>query len=212
VNPPRRAKTRYPLLLLVGGLLASGTLCARADDEVRSNLQVLQLIAGRLADSVAAAGLSHDSTYVTLTVNPQEVRWFLGVSVEQPFRQRGWMLSGSPLTRFGAEFSFYELKVTYSNPHRSGLFGARLADRHVSVRAHVRLSDLRTGSALVDEEKSLQLEDVVEMSLIESLENPSIPQTHGAFPAEGFFTGWAEPLVLLGAVAVAVYLLFTVRS
>jgi hypothetical protein len=56
------------------------------------------------------------------------------------------------------------------------------------------------------------MSDVVEVSLIESLENPSVPQTHGVFPPEGFFAGWAEPLVLLGAVAVAVYLLFTVRS
>jgi hypothetical protein len=198
--------------MLAGVLLASGSLSARADDEIRSNLQVLQLIAGRLADSLAAVGGPRDSSQVALTLNPQDVRWFMGVFVEQPFRDRGWILSGTPVAHYGAEFSFYEMKVAYANPRRSGLFGARLADRRVSVNAHVRLSDLRTGRVLVDGEKSLELEDVVEMSLIESLENPSVPQTHGTFPSEGFFAGWAEPLVLLGAVAVAVYLLFTVRS
>jgi hypothetical protein len=36
--------------------------------------------------------------------------------------------------------------------------------------------------------------------------------TKGYLPPEGFFSTWAEPLVIIGAIAVAVYLLFTVRS
>jgi hypothetical protein len=36
--------------------------------------------------------------------------------------------------------------------------------------------------------------------------------TQGTLPGEGFFSSLVEPLVMIGAIAVAVYLLFTVRS
>jgi hypothetical protein len=50
------------------------------------------------------------------------------------------------------------------------------------------------------------------MSDVESLENSGIPATHGVIPKEGLFSTFLEPLVAIGAMAVAVYLLFHVRS
>jgi hypothetical protein len=186
----------------------------RAEEEpvTPSNLRMFQSIAGRLADSLGITQATGDTLSVVLTIYPQDVRWFLREPAEQALRKRGWTVTSAPAERFAAEISFLEMKVKYANPRRSGIFGPKLVDRRVTVQAQMRLTDTRESRMLVDGERTLEASDIVEMSLIESLENPSVPQTHGAYPSEDFFGGWAEPLVLLGAVAIAVYLLFTVRS
>jgi hypothetical protein len=193
------------------GLAASETR-AEEDPPSPSNLQLFQSLAGWMADSLVAQDAPAESASVVLIVNPQDTRWFLADVAERKFRERGWKVATAGTARYAADISLYDMKVTYGNPRRRGIFGARIADRNVAVHAHIRLSDLRDGTIVTDGERTADISDVVEMSMIETLENPSVPQTHGAYPPEGFFAGWAEPLVLLGAVAVAVYLLFTVRS
>ena len=54
-------------------------------------------------------------------------------------------------------------------------------------------------------------EEVLETEIRE-LENPNLPVTQGTLPTGGFFSSFAEPLIVLGAVAVAMLLLFSVRS
>jgi len=56
------------------------------------------------------------------------------------------------------------------------------------------------------------MRDTIQVSQVPLLEDPNVPVTQGTLPAEGFFSSLAEPLIMIGAVAVAVYLLFTVRS
>jgi hypothetical protein len=153
VNPRGGTTSRFPLLIVAGALLASTVPCARADDDGRtaSNMQLFQAIAVGLADSLATADVQRDS--VSVTVDPQDVRWFLSVSAERAFRERGWNIARAPSARYAAEFTFYEMRVTYANPRRSGIFGARLVDRQVSVHAHVRLADLRGGGMRMDGER-----------------------------------------------------------
>jgi hypothetical protein len=54
--------------------------------------------------------------------------------------------------------------------------------------------------------------DTIGLSDIGQVENPAYPFTRASVPAEGFFDTLAEPLIVLGAIGVAVYLLFSVRS
>ena len=75
-----------------------------------------------------------------------------------------------------------------------------------------KLVDDRSGVITLNREFREELHDTIRVSAIPSLEDPGVPLTQGALPPEGFFSSLVEPLVMLGAVAVAVYLLFTVRS
>jgi hypothetical protein len=75
-----------------------------------------------------------------------------------------------------------------------------------------KLVDKQTGILMVNKEFREVMVDTVRMAEIPTLEDPNVPQTQGTRPSEGFFSSLAEPLIMLGAVAVAVYLLFTVRS
>jgi hypothetical protein len=61
-------------------------------------------------------------------------------------------------------------------------------------------------------ERKAAYADTILLSQVESIEQPAIPSTRGTVPPEDFFSGLVEPLVIVGAVAVAIFLLFTVRS
>jgi hypothetical protein len=104
------------------------------------------------------------------------------------------------------------MKVQYSNLRRPGIFGSRVLDRMIVLLARLRLVDRATGVVLMTGERKAFFSDTIDLSEIERIEHSALPETRGSIPAEGFFSGIAEPLVLVGAVAVAIFLLFTVRS
>ncbi|MHB1688047.1 MAG: hypothetical protein ACYCVH_11820 [Ignavibacteriaceae bacterium] len=54
--------------------------------------------------------------------------------------------------------------------------------------------------------------DTVNYDQLKNLQNISYPFTHGEIPAEPFLSSFFEPVVAVGATALAVILFFTVRS
>jgi hypothetical protein len=102
--------------------------------------------------------------------------------------------------------------VGYANVRRTGFLGSKVVDRTVSVELSAMIADKQGGGVLLSRTFSRTMDDMVELSDIERLENPGIPATHGVLPGEGFFSMILEPVVAIGAVAIAVYLLFHVRS
>ena len=70
----------------------------------------------------------------------------------------------------------------------------------------------RTGEILWSDDLLEQYSDTIEYAALSSIENPGVPMTKGKLPSEGFFSTEFEPLVVLGTIAVAVILLFSVRS
>ena len=54
--------------------------------------------------------------------------------------------------------------------------------------------------------------DTISVDEIKSVENISYPFTQAEVPAEPFFSNLWEPVIAIGAAAVAVYLFFSVRS
>ncbi|HMK39561.1 MAG TPA: hypothetical protein VK569_09485, partial [Bacteroidota bacterium] len=92
------------------------------------------------------------------------------------------------------------------------LFGSQVLDRSVVLLARLRLTDRRREAVLMAEERRAEHSDTIELAQVEGMEHTAIPSTRGQIPSEDFFSGVVEPLVIIGAVAVAIFLLFTVRS
>jgi hypothetical protein len=110
------------------------------------------------------------------------------------------------------EFAVLRMEIRYSDPHRSGVFGERLVVRTASLSLAVRVTDLFPKKLLLEKEYQSELRDTVAVAMIRTLENPALPETHGTLPDAGFFANFAEPLVMIGAIGVAVFLLFQIRS
>jgi hypothetical protein len=102
--------------------------------------------------------------------------------------------------------------VSYDDVRRDGFFGEKVVSRTVQVAFSVKVVDRRAGTHLLVQDFSEEATDTIGLSQIQEVENPNISVTRGTLPAEGFFTSLVEPLVVLGSIAVAVYLLFHVRS
>ncbi len=204
---------RQFLAVLIAGLgLAGGLHAQDSSSAAATNLRVYQSLASSLADSLATLVPSADSPRVSVKTAPADIAWFLQDAVERPFRAKNCVIAGNDSARFGVEFGATGMKVQYSNLRRESMFGARVLDRAVVLQVRLRLVDRVLGTVIVTGERKAGFSDTVALSQVESLEQAAIPSTRGTIPPEDFFSGLVEPLVIVGAVAVAVFLLFTVRS
>jgi hypothetical protein len=145
-----------------------------------------------------------------VTVIPTEI----GLPLEQDF-VRGLGTPGAAISRSDTaglrlELAITEARVLLEDSRREGLFGPRIADRLVVLEG--RAKTLGGGSADAYYELSRSSRDTVRLSGVEGLESPSLNFTRATLPRQGFFDNLIEPFVVLGAIGVAVYLLFAVRS
>jgi hypothetical protein len=204
---------RHSLAVLVAGIgLVPGLHAQDSASAVTTNLRVYQSLAASLGDSLANLLSTADSPRVSVRIAPPDVAWFLQDAVERPFRARNCVISASDSTRYSVEFGAVEMNVQYSNLRRPGIFGSRVLDRMVVLLARLRLVDRATGVVVMTGERKAFFSDTIDLSEIERIEHSAVPVTRGTLPPEDFFSGIAEPLVIVGAVAVAIFLLFTVRS
>jgi len=204
---------RHSLAVLVGGIgLIQGLQAQDSTSAATTNLRVYQSLSSSLGDTLANLLPGADSPRVSVRIAPPDVAWFLQDGVERAFRAKNCVISLSDTAEFGAEFGALAMNIRYSNVRRTGIFGSRVLDRSVVLLARLRLVDRRRDAVLMAGERRAEYSDTIELSQVEGIEHTAIPSTRGQIPSEDFFSGVVEPLVIIGAVAVAVFLLFTVRS
>ena len=179
---------------------------------VASNLRVYQSLAESLGDSLARMVPAADSSRVNVKIMPPDAAWFLQDAVERPFRAKSIVVAPNDSARYDVEFGAMEMNVKYTNLRRDGIFGPRILDRSVVLVARLRLVDRVPGRPVMTAERRAVFADTIGLSQVEGIEHAYVPATRGTVPPEDFFSGVAEPIVIIGAVAVAIFLLFTVRS
>lgn len=200
-------------LLLLAGILLISTRPGMAQEDVPvSNIQAFQLLAERIGDSLNAQIPDRDSLRVLLSVKPESTAWLVQGGISRALQKRGHIVVVATPAEYQAELGIMEMHVAYGNAHTTGLFSGKVADREVLLIVSARLVDQRSGVVTVNKEFQANVRDTVYVSEIPTLEDANVPVTQGALSGEGFFSSLVEPLIMLGAVAVAVYLLFTVRS
>ena len=89
--------------------------------------------------------------------------------------------------------------------------GRRLHERTISLGIDYTLSEAN-GGVLDDGVCSEMVVDTVRVRDLSVLEDLAYPETAGQRPPAGWFRRYLEPVVLGGAVAVAVLLFFSLRS
>lgn len=204
------------VLVALAIVVESGFSLALAQDSVGptpTNLQMFQSLAARIGELVVTSIPVTEARSVAVVVTPHESAWTIEQELNEAFRGRGFNLLGAPSdSALAAEFSLADTRVTYANARSDGFLGQRIVDRTVKLTLRGKIVDRRTGALLALREWTEEGSDVIGISQLESLETPGLFMTKGVAPPEGFFSGLLEPLVLLGAIAVAVVLLFSIRS
>lgn len=178
----------------------------------RQTLVVFQDLMRRVADSLFASLPASPSPATRFSLLPISTYWFLEQPVHEALRLRSGVPSTSPDADFIAEFGVTRSLVTFENLRRSWFLGAQTVDRVVELTVWTKLLDRSSGEILVARESAALFKDTVWVSDVDALETPGVPATKGAMPSPGLFSSLIEPVVLVGTIAVAIILLFTVRS
>ena len=179
---------------------------------VTTNLDLMQVLAERIGGRVAETLRQSDSSRVVIQIFPKESGWYVERGVLRGFTAGGLQPVASGNAAYVAEFGISKLHVRYENVRREGIFGPKLIDRKVYVGMSVKVTDQHSGAVLISNTMEDEIGDSIQMSDVASVESAHLPVTMGALPREGFFSNVAEPLIALGSIALAVFLLFHVRS
>lgn len=109
-------------------------------------------------------------------------------------------------------FVIDEAVVKYGEQERDGFLGDFFVSRDVKISGNYLLTN--TGNSIQSELKNFtySYNDKVRADSIDRVENRSYPFTQGELPTEPFFSSLLEPVIAVGAAAVAVILFFSVRS
>jgi hypothetical protein len=199
------------LLVVLIGACASPVGTQSDDKQVASTLSVYQSLSAGIVTGVLARMQVPDSSHVQVRVEPAGSFWYIEEALEQAVRQRGLV----PVATGGTwqiECGVKDARVRYADVRREGLLGRRVVDRTTILVLWMRVNDVERGAFVVDQECRAGATDTIGVDDIEAVEHPGIAATHGILPPESLFASWLEPLILVGAIGVAVVLLFTTRS
>lgn len=175
-----------------------------------TNLEVYRLLAGRIAEKLGA-NLPERSS-VLIHVYPKENGWYLETGLYEGLRNRNLITVGSDSFDYVAEFHVQDSGIRYVNPRRDGVFGEKTVERKIDLNITGKLRRQHPESVVAFEEYREEQVDTISIGDIERVENPLIQVSRGSQESEGFFSTILEPVVLLGSIGVAVFLLFHVRS
>ena len=196
----------------VGLLIGIVQIGLAQPDVPTTNMRAYQFLAGKIGDSLNAQLPAGDTSRVLLSVKPEGTAWLVQGSIGDVLQQSGHKVVVNLPAVYQADLGIVEMHVGYVDVRTDGMFGGKLVDREVVLNMETRLIDQRSGVVMLSRQFRQELHDTVSLSAVQTLEDANVPVTQGTVPGEGFFTSLVEPLIMLGAVAVAVYLLFTVRS
>lgn len=203
---PGGLKTPWSLLF---GLLATVLpMRGQVENEPLTNLQVFQRLAFEIGSELTVRMSS--GKVQGATVFPREI----GLPVEQDLI-RGLRLSGASISPGDSggrrvEFAITDARVVLENTRRDGFLGSKLVDRVIVLAG--RAKTWGEGNTIEYYDVTRSLRDTVQLSGIDRLSSQTLAFTRMTLPRQGFFDDLLEPLVVLGSVGVAVYLLFAVRS
>ncbi len=187
---------------------------AAQDRVTPTNLDVIRDLAKNLSLELGS-GLSaqKDSTEFQIIVLPKESAWYIEAAVREGLKTRGLILRDNPVLSARVEVFFRDARVEYRNITREGLFGTKTVERNIRLALDTKISrphnDLENN---IMQALSSAFQDTIEIAQVASLENPTMPLTKGMLPKESFLANLVEPLILIGSIAVAIFLLFNVRS
>ena len=95
---------------------------------------------------------------------------------------------------------------------RKGLFGKKYVNRSVKVSMQAQVIESETGNVLLSRHFTDEFHDTVVVDNVNLLEDENIPMTRAKLPDESLIDRFIEPIVIIGATGVAVFLFFHIRS
>jgi hypothetical protein len=174
-----------------------------------TNADILERLAVECVQPVA-------EPYTTIVLNPDPVNPFLNQAIISALRDNGkdLFLASETAVYDTTSLSPAEPLLTFFLEGATVDYrkkGRRTIDRSVGLRLSYLLTN-RNSRVIADSTCFRSFSDEIAYSDLDAVETESIPLTKGKRPRQSWIRRYAEPIVVAGATAVAVYLFFNVRS
>lgn len=177
-----------------------------------TNLETFRLLSQSIAGRTFQQTTTGAGGKVRINIFPKDVAWIVEGGIVEAARSHRLVVTEAETVAYQVTFGLDDARVVYTNIRRDGLFGPKIVDRTVRLRLSTKIVDGADGRIVRAADIEESITDTIRVADIPQIENPVVPFTKGSLPKEGFFTSLAEPLIVVGSVAIAVLLLFNVRS
>lgn len=177
-----------------------------------TNLDLLRAVAGSVSHQALSRIGVAESSRIQLSIQPKDIAWIVEGGIVEALRARHLVITESDTAPLHLVFGVDDARIIYDNVRREGFLGQRIVDRVVRMQLSAKVVNRAAGGEVAIFSLQDSLSDTLPLSDVPRVEHPSVALTRGNLPQEGFFSNLAEPLVVIGSIAVAVLLLFHVRS
>ncbi len=187
-----------------------------ADSAVQSNLEIIQHLTRQATEDVILHAQMRGGDSVFLRCDSTAEAWITTDAVAEALRSHDCHVftSTDSLRDDGYLMNVHAAgpKLLYDNLFRDGFFGKEYVTRSLSAQIAFSVVRISTKEIVFSSTIEKSARDTVALDDIPQLETRSAKSTQGIAPSETFLDRAIEPLMIIGATGIAVYLLFHIRS
>jgi hypothetical protein len=187
----------------------------QGDPPVKTNLEIFQIELSSLAAELVQRSGDGLGRSLVVNVRSPDTSWIARNTIVEALTKLNYSvyLSSSAGEGSGAavDLGIVEMKVRYGDAFRESFLGTRKTERTISTTISANVRNAQNEVLFVGA-VSRAYKDTVNVGDVAELESSSISFTHGEPPGTEFLEDVLEPIIIVGASAVAIYLFFTVRS
>ena len=178
--------------------------------QVKTNFEIITKLIDETVSDVKQ-NLPRDLNELTLNLYSSDDYSVLKSKIVSSFQNGNITLVNTPASNgTNLDLTLADANIEYTDSFRDGLFGTYLVERKTEINGSYFVTKTGKSNNVIEFEKSYL--DTLDYDQIENIETRSIPFTQADPPGEPFFSSLLEPAIALGAVAVTIYLFFTVRT
>jgi len=178
--------------------------------QTKTNLNLFYTLVDSAVFSVSKH-IPSNKKYIMLNLKLGNLYSIFENKIISDFSEEGKIIvpkDSSKENQFTLNFVCENADVKYGDMYRDGIFGSFHVPRTVSISGNYIFPF--SGQEL--HKFNYSVTDTVRVDQIKTIENSSYPFTHAQLPGEPFLPSLIEPVIAIGATALAVILFFTVRS
>jgi len=180
----------------------------------QTNLELIELAVSNVAREILNGMKLHPHEQVLLKVSRNENSWMFENKMIGVLRGAGADVFVNVSSKSDsvtiAEFNVLDLKLRYTRVFETT--EEKFIEREAVVNVSGKVYRGSDGKVLWGNNLVCTKRDTVRFDDIHTLENPNIKLTHAYLPDEGIFSSIIEPLLVIAASAIIIFLFFTVRS
>ncbi len=181
----------------------------------KTNLEIFQSLVRNTAYSFLSESRVAAGDSLTFKIGGGNDSMLIQTAFVQVLQEKGLTIFLSSKTiplKYSLDVGANRLDVHYDDMYREGFLGSKKIRRTVSTTLMCQLMRTTTQEVIVSRSYSQELSDTVSVDDIADLERGISSYRQGEVPSEDFLDRALEPLIIIGATGIAVFLFFHVRS